>query len=396
MGFLEKQGTFREMLEGSTRSALPRICMPTWRNFTKKVYQCSLYEAQDVLVEIDDVDLIGLDMTLAAWFKESWLRFPLYHTVSSKLMFLNLGFKKLKKIHLSMDYDLFIAVCSTFWDLFYINAIERWREHCQIAVCWIDEMYVASIPSTYWLHALNQFDYIFIGCKGTVSALSQAANRPCCWLPGGIDALRFSPFPNPPARVVDVYRIGRRYEGAHCELLKGLERGKLFYVHDTTLGVANSEAHNYQQHRNLFANIAKRSRYFMVAPAKKNAVEETGGQVENGYRYFEGAAAGTVMIGEAPDCEAYRELFPWPEVVIQIQPDGSDITTVLRDLDSDPERTATIRKRNARQALSHHDWAYRWKEMFRIAGIEPSPRMAIRERRLKDVAEFAVDTPLSR
>ena len=87
MGFLEKQGRFREMLEGSTRSALPRICMPTWRNFTKKVFQCSLYEAQDVLVEIDDVDLIGLDMTLAAWFKESWLRFPLYHTVSSKLMF---------------------------------------------------------------------------------------------------------------------------------------------------------------------------------------------------------------------------------------------------------------------------------------------------------------------
>ena len=26
--------------------------------------------------------------------------------------------------------------------------------------------------------------------------------------------------------------------------------------------------------------------------------------------------------------------------------------------------------------------------MFRVAGIEPSPRMAVRERRLKDVAEF--------
>ena len=80
MGFLEKQGSFREMLEGSTQSASPRICMPTWRNFTRKVFQCSLYEAQDVLVEIDDVDLISLDMSLAAWFKESWLRVPLVIT----------------------------------------------------------------------------------------------------------------------------------------------------------------------------------------------------------------------------------------------------------------------------------------------------------------------------
>jgi hypothetical protein len=38
----------------------------------------------------------------------------------------------------------------------------------------------------------------------------------------------------------------------------------------------------------------------------------------------------------------------------------------------------------------------RLKEMFRIAGIEPSPRLAVRERRLKDVAEFAIDTLLSR
>lgn len=37
--------------------------MPTWRNFAKHVYRCGLYEAQDILVEIDDVDLIRLDMT---------------------------------------------------------------------------------------------------------------------------------------------------------------------------------------------------------------------------------------------------------------------------------------------------------------------------------------------
>ena len=63
MGFVKKNDRFREAAEALTRSASPRICMPTWRNFTRRAFQCGLYEAQDVLVEIDDVDLIYLDMS---------------------------------------------------------------------------------------------------------------------------------------------------------------------------------------------------------------------------------------------------------------------------------------------------------------------------------------------
>ena len=97
------------------------------------------------------------------------------------------------------------------------------------------------------------------------------------------------------------------------------------------------------------------------------------------------------MIGDVPDCEAYRELFGWPEAVIQIQPDGSDVMDVLSALSSDAERMVAISTRNAKEALLHHDWVYRWNEMFRIAGVEPTPRMAARERHLKDMADFAAN-----
>jgi hypothetical protein len=171
-------------------------------------------------------------------------------------------------------------------------------------------------------------------------------------------------------------------------MLEAADRRELFYVHDTVVNIADAEVHDHRQHRNLFANMAKRSRYFTVAAAKKGTLE-TRGQVEIGYRYYEGAAAGTVMIGEAPDCEAYKELFGWPEAVVQIKPDGSDIMAVLGDLNSEPQRMAAISRRNTREALLHHDWVYRWKEMFRLAGIEPSPHMVAREQRLKDMADFA-------
>jgi len=125
----------------------------------------------------------------------------------------------------------------------------------------------------------------------------------------------------------------------------------------------------------------------MVVPAKMNA-PETGGQVEIGYRFFEGAAAGTVMIGAAPDCEAYRELFSWPEVVTEIQPDGSDVMAILSELSSKPEQIAAISRRSTKEALTRHDWVYRWNEMFRVVGVEPSRRMAVRERRLKEMADI--------
>jgi spore maturation protein CgeB len=366
--------------------ASPRICMPTWRNFKKNGYRCGLHEAQDVLVENDDVDLIYLDTSWGAWFKETSLRRPLYHDVSRRLIYANPG---LKKVRLTRDYDAFIVVCDVWTDLPSINAIERWKDHCRISICWIDEMWAAAIPKyKYWLHALSQFDYVFVGFKGTVSALSQAAGRRCHWLPRAVDTLRFTPWPDPPDRVIDVYSIGRRREGIHRELLRAADQRKLFYVHDTTMDGAAVEVNDHRQHRNHFANMAKRSRHFVVAPGKMDAFSEIQGQVEVGARYYEGAAAGTVMIGEAADCEAYRDLFGWPEAVIEICIDGSDLASVLSDLASDPERVAAIGRRNAAQALLRHDWVYRWIEMFRVAGIEPSPGMMARARRIKEMADL--------
>jgi hypothetical protein len=375
----------RGAAEASELVPKPRVCMPSSRNLTRAAFRCGLYEAQDVLLEIDSVDLICLEQGWGSRFKESWLRWPLYHDASKRLMFMNPG---LQRVRLTQEYDLFVAVCQSYWDLPYINAIDIWKDHCKTSVCWIDEMWAKDIPGyKYWLHALSQFDYIFIGCRGSVDVLSNAINRPCYWLPGAVDTLRFSPYPNPPARVIDVYSIGRRWERIHDILTKAAGHGEMFYIYDSFI-CSNTEVFDHRQHRDLFGNVAKRSRYLTVAPAKMDD-RQTGGQVEVGYRYYEGAAAGTVMIGQPPNCEAFRELFPWPEVVTQIRPDGSDVLEVLATLEAEPERISAIGRRNAVEALLRHDWAYRWKELFRIARIDPPAGLAGRECRLRELAALA-------
>jgi Glycosyl transferases group 1 len=175
--------------------------------------------------------------------------------------------------------------------------------------------------------------------------------------------------------------MGRRWEGVHDVLRELAARQEIFYVHDTFAG-SDMEPPDHRQHRSLLANIAKRSRYFMVAPAKMDTPGDTAGQVEVGYRYFEGAASGSVMIGQPPDCDAFRELFGGRERVIEIRPDGSDVRDILAGLDAQPERVNEMSRQNAVEALVRHDWIYRWQRILDTAGIARSSGMEKRERRL--------------
>jgi len=367
----------------------PRICLPTFRNFARTPFRCSHYEAQDILADVDDVDLICLEAEARLPKRERWLRKLSFHDVTKRLMFLNPG---LRPVRLSRDYDLFVAVCQNYFDILYFNAIEGWRDRCRTSVCWLEEMWASAVPGyKHWLHALSRFDHIFVGCLGSVQAMSEALGRPVHWLPSAVDTIRFCPFPSPPARVIDVYSIGRRWEGSHRALHEAAQRGDIFYVHDT-FAAADAETYDPRQHRQMFANMAKRSRCFMVAPAKMNNPAHTNHQVEIGSRYYEGAAVGAVMIGQAPELDAFRQMFPWPDAVMHIEPDGCDVLSVLKNMASDPSRVAAIRANNISGALMRHDWLYRWQKVFEVIGLAQSTGMSRRERRLQELANLVTDS----
>src|SRR5262249_42846619 len=149
------------------------------------------------------------------------------------------------------------------------------------------------------LEALKQFDYVMIGYSATLGAIGKLLGRECYYVPFGVDAMRFSPFPNAPSRCIDVYSIGRKWEGVHAALQNLASRREIFYAYDTSVQGGSLEIGCLRSHRDLLANMAKRSRFFVVAPAKMNAPAETSGQVEIGSRFYEGAASGAVMIGQA-------------------------------------------------------------------------------------------------
>ena len=368
------------MVTSQRPSPRSRICVPSWRNFRKVVFQCAVYEAQDVLAEIDDVDLLCPEPRPGFSWRDELQKKLVWVDFTKTLPTLNPG---LGTVRLERSYDLFVAFCQNWTDLLVLNAVKGWKERCGISVCWIDEMWADWVPRyKNWIHLIGRFDHVAVTFKGSVGALERALGRPVHWVPHAVDALRFTPWPGPPDRVIDVYSIGRRWDEVHRALRDMAAKDKTFlYVHDTTR-LSDSNAPDHREHRDLIASLAKRSRFFLAAPAKMDTLRESGDQSELGSRYYEGTAAGSVLLGRAPVGDSFGELFGWQDAVVEIAPDGTDAAQVVTDLLKQPDRIREIGTRNAREALLRHDWVYRWEKVLAIAGLEPRPALALRKERL--------------
>ena len=356
----------------------PRILMFSQRNIYKQaVWRCAFYEFEELLQEIDSVTLLAPKPR--KWYKNGTrAAFRLGRHFTTPL---NPGVTQVK---LDRYYDLFLAVCELPSDLLHLTAVKGWKDHCKTSVCWVTEFYV-NWMSIYksCLEVLSQFDHVVFMFNMSQPFRNMIKGKGS-YLAPGIDAIRFCPYPLPPARSIDVLSIGRRSEQTHQALLRMAEEKGLFYVYDT---ISDLGTHNLAEHRALLANMAKRSRYFIVNPGKIDRPQETGGQSEFGARYFEGAASGAILIGERPtNNKEFDRIFHWPDAVIDL-PFGSEETdAIIAELDAQPERQINIRQKNVVQSLLHHDWAYRWDSILATAGLGPLPELVERKRRLSELA----------
>lgn len=363
----------------------PSICMPTWRHFDLCAYQAPRYESQDVLAECADLHLIPLKPSWAFKTREYWHRRLVWRDFTGALSSANPG---LSKIRLDRDYDVFVVACQTLKEILYLNAVENWKDRCRKSVCIIDELYAGEVEhSRNFLKLLRKFDYVFTELGESVEPISRVIGRPCYYLPAAVDTLRFTPFVGPWNRSVDVYSIGRRRQTVHEELLKLAAKDHIFYIYDTFQGGGEARVTDYRSHRDLTANTAKRSKFFMVAPAKWDKPEETRGQIAIASRYFEGTAAGAVLLGQATPTHEFERMFDWPQIVVPIAPDGSDIRDVIMSLQARPAALETIGRRNASEAMMRHDWVYRWRSMLEHIGERPGAALRARESRLHQIAQ---------
>lgn len=350
-----------------------RVCVVSQRNIRKKAAWGSLYEFEDVIADVEDVD--RFDVVAAPGFsaRQRLLRSVIWHRFTKRAALLNPG---LVPITLDREYDIFFFGCISPWELLYLNAIRGWKEQCKSSVCYIYEMWPGMIAQyDHLLRLLERFDYVFVGLANGARALASHMGFACRHLSPAADVLRFSPFPNPPARSIDVLSIGRRVGAIHGELVKMRQTNRIFYLHDT-LPADHVQPDSHVEHRDLVASCSKRARFLLAYPAKFDTPGETKGESEPGTRFYEGVASGAVLLGSAPTSDVFRTDFGWPDSMIEIGDDATRLSEILSSVES--ERFVRASKSNSVEALSRHDWGHRWRDILAALGRPPSALLAAR------------------
>ena len=360
------------------------------RRLANLVAYCSQYEFEDVVAEVTGADRVDVDDEPALEYSRRVYKLLRLGARSPRLA--RALAPAPSTARLGRDYELFFPVFNHTHELYALRALPDWRARCRFAACFITEVWAHLLPG-YLLELLSEFDHIFIGMRHGVEDVARITGRPCTYLPQAADVLRFSPCPNQPPRAIDVCNIGRRSPVTHQALVNLAAARRIFYYFDSFAGGAGRDQKQRtfrvadpRQHRLLLASLLQRSRYFIANRSRVNEPELTGGHEEIAGRFYEGAAAGTVMLGEPPDAEQFRSQFGWPDAVIRMPFDCPDVGRLLDELDAGQERLTRVRHENARQAALRHDWLHRLEIVFKTAGLDPTPAMADRRRRLEELA----------
>lgn len=357
----------------------------TLRGLTTHAAWCSNFEFEDVIRSVDDVDVLELQSAPLFELRQHIARSIAWRSSYRAFSDWNPGVKPVK---LTRDYDVLVFICMNVWDLLYLNAVVDWQTRCNVKLCYMAEIYAEQTEELqHLLRRLADFDQIFQSFSSSVDAISKIVSRPCHRLSHAVDVLRFTPYPKPPARAIDVLSIGRRSEAVHQALRQLAADRNFFYMYDT-LPSPLVRPSKPIEHREMLAGAARRSRFFIAFPAKFGD-GETQGQSEVGARYFEGTAAGAILLGQAPTASTFRCDFPWPDAMVEINSDGNDVSDVLADLSRRPDELARVGARNAVAALRRHDWAHRWSSMLETAGLAPRPALKERVRALEALAARA-------
>ncbi len=354
----------------------PRILLVSVRGLHPDVSRCLTYEFEDAITVMDHVHLFApgaIDRsasllnkvlkTVGPWTGTELRRCP----------------QPVR--HLAIppaDYQLTLVVVQTAPDLRELIRVRGWQEIAPRSICLVEELWVEDITSRD-LDLLERFDQVILNCRHAVQPLSERIKTPVTYLPPSVDMSRFCPADADQPRPIDVFSMGRRPQHNHQLLLERSRNTDFFYLYDTARFASVLDP---SEHRELLANTIQRTKWFPVNRAKVDEPGLTSHQPEVGFRYFEGAAAGAVMIGERPDAPAFAECFGWEDSVVTPDPDES-ILDVIDRLEADPQRTSRIRHRNVAESLLRHDSSDRFAKILDLAGLTPTSLLTQRLDTLK-------------
>ena len=295
------------------------------------------------------------------------------------------------------NLDLLFFAPAVPYDLLALENFGDWRDRTSFAVCLIQEFWLSELDQqlTDLQYILDKFDLVICCFYHTAEELSHRLSAEVAYAPHCVDADLFNPYnlKHTPRRVIDACAVGDMDPLTHRSLWDwAAETGR--YYNFTTLGGAKLSVH-HGVHRQNLAQTLQRSRYFFTYMAKRTATKQRTSQEEFGSRFFEGAAAGAIQLGDIVTSNpGFMANLDWDGAVIESEYRSKDVPALISKLEGSPGWVESVRRRNVANCLLRHDHLYRWDIVLKAARFEESSSAAARRARLRAQADAISETAL--
>jgi len=224
-----------------------------------------------------------------------------------------------------------------------------------------------------WEHQLDAFDeliaecqpdLLFIAYRQSIPHFESKWDIPVEWLPLAVDTDVFRDWGE--EKEFDVYAMGRRYE-PHHNILKQLDsENKIRYLYNEK--GKNCSVPIAREPQDL-SRLINKCRYFLVSPQdimtqSQEAYDKSISPIVP--RYFEGIASGTMLLGVRPHSGELEDLFPFDDVMADVELDGSNLLECILRYKYDAELYKKIVDRNYKHLQEHHSYRHRAEQVLSI------------------------------
>ncbi len=255
-----------------------------------------------------------------------------------------------------------------------LQVFPRLKEEFRYVVCYIID------PWIHWSqwpldHELtSSLDCVFVPDCRVSQQYRDVHGVPAHPLALGVDVLRFGK--NCQNRPLDLVAYGRQpaqYLNALKEAFND-PRSSGFLYHDT---LSDCQLGNYVDNRRLIWKFLHKSRLALCFDVLSTPESRLGVRYRSiiPLRYYEAAAAGSVIIGRHPIVPEFATQFGWHDATIDLPESPASALELIHSLLQDEQRINDIHFRNHAMAWQLHDWRYRLEDAFNLLRIPLPPQL---------------------
>jgi hypothetical protein len=249
-----------------------------------------------------------------------------------------------------------------------LDAIPDWRRCFDVVVAFVLDAF-EPFPQN---HAAK-LDHLYVIIPELVDPLRKRLGVPVTFLPLSCNVLDLGSARTD--RGVDVLAYGRQWD--HY----GEALDQHFLAPDSERLYLTSFSHpsapNTLAQRKQFWSVLARSRISVAFAPDASRPRFLGLPVVTA-RWYEGLAAGCVMVGRRPHSPTFEKLFCWPDAAIELPEKPEHAPDAIEELLGQPERLRRAHVRNHLNMLKHLDARHTFRTLCQTVGVE-LPAGAARE-----------------